>query len=81
MNTPARLVVVMTYDADPETGELIASSEPTQLDSSERAIGIAQGLVDKHAGVIAWARTAAPDLGEYGEPDILFQAGEIGYLE
>lgn len=81
MTNPTKLIVVMTYDADPETGLPFAAAEPIQCDSSEKAIRLAQGLVDKHAGVIAWSRAAVPDLGEYGEPEILFQAGEIGDVE
>ncbi|NNJ74320.1 MAG: hypothetical protein HKP56_04110 [Anderseniella sp.] len=81
MADPAKLIVVMMYDADPETGLPYAAGEPMQFDNSEKAIRVAQGLADKHAGVIAWARSATPDLGEYGEPEILYQAGEIGDLD
>lgn len=81
MADPTKLIVVLVYDADPETGLPFAVGEPIQCDNSEKAIRIARGLAEKHAGVIAWSRAALPDLGEYGEPEILFQAGEIGNLE
>ena len=81
MADPAKLIVVMVYDADPETGLPFAVGEPMQFDTSEKAIRVAQGLANKHAGVIAWARTAIPDLGEYGDPEILYQAGEIGDMD
>ena len=81
MADPTKLIVVMAYDADPETGLPFAAGEPIQCDNSEKAVRLAQGLADKHAGVIAWSRAAVPDLGEYGEPEILFQAGEIGGLD
>jgi hypothetical protein len=46
-----------------------------------RTVWEQQRISEKHAGVIAWSRAALPDLGEYGDPEILFQAGEIGDLE
>lgn len=81
MADPKKLIVVMVYDADPETGLPFAAGEPIQCDNSEKAIRMARGLAEKHAGVIAWTRNAIPDLGEYGEPEILYQAGEIGDME
>lgn len=81
MTTPQKLSVVLVFDADPETGLPFAVGEPTQCESSEKAVRIARGLADKHAGVIAWCRSAIPNLGEYGEPEVLFQAGEIGDLD
>ena len=81
MVDPKKLNVVMVYDADLETGLPFAAAEPIQCETAEKAIRIARGLSEKHAGVIAWSRAALPDLGEYGDPEILFQAGEIGDLE
>ena len=46
----------------------------------DRAI-LARQLAEKHAGVIAWSREANMDLGEYGEPTILFQHGEVPDME
>ena len=76
-----RLIVVIAFDPDPETGELLPAMEPIQFDSAERAVRIAKDLALKHAGVIAWARTADPNIGEYGEPEELFRSGEIGEME
>ena len=42
---------------------------------------LAKALAPKHAGVIAWSREANPALGEYGEPTILFQAGDVPDME
>ena len=77
----ARLIVVVVFDADPETGVLVVAGEPMQFDAPEKAVKAAQALAGRHAGVIAFSRAAKPDLGEYGEPEVLFQAGEIGDLE
>lgn len=41
----------------------------------------AQALDGKHAGVVAWSREAQPDIGEYGEPTLIFQSGEIPNME
>lgn len=81
MTNPGKLIVVLAFDPDPETGELLPAGEPVQAESEDRAIRTAKALAGKHAGVVAWSRTAQPDIGEYGEPQILFQAGEIGELE
>ena len=76
-----RLVVVMAFDSDPETGETVAAMEPIQFETADRAVRKARELADKHAGVIAWSRTADPDIGEYGDPEELFRSGEIGDIE
>ncbi len=81
MNTPNRLIVVMAFDPDPETGDIQAAMEPMEFDSSDRAVRKAKELAGKHAGVIAWARTADPNIGEYGDPEELFRSGEIGDME
>jgi hypothetical protein len=38
-------------------------------------------LSGKHAGVIAWSRTAQPDIGEYGDPVELARYGEVPDME
>ncbi len=81
MSEVKRLVVVMAFDPDPETGEILPAMEPMQFDSEDRAVRKAKDLVTAHAGVIAWARAADPDIGEYGEPEELFRSGEIGEME
>lgn len=81
MADPGKLIVVLAFDPDPETGELLPAGEPIQAESEDRAIRTAKTLARKHIGVVAWSRSAQPDIGEYGEPQILFQAGEIGELE
>lgn len=47
----------------------------------QRAKREAQMLAGKHAGVIAWQRTADPSIGEYGPPELLFQQGKIQEME
>jgi len=75
-----KLIVVMAFDHD-EDGELQVAFGPAEQQSEERAIRTAQALASKHAGVIAWSREANPALGEYGEPETLFQAGEVPEME
>ena len=75
-----KLIVVMAFDRD-EDGELQVAFGPAEQQSEERAIRPAQALASKHAGVIAWSREANPALGEYGEPETLFQAGEVPEME
>ena len=71
-----KLIVVMAFDRDDE-GELQTVFGPADMQSEEKAVRIAKGLADKHAGVIAWSRVADIALGEYGEPVVLFTAGAV----
>ncbi|MBS9720146.1 hypothetical protein JYU29_05530 [Tianweitania sp. BSSL-BM11] len=75
-----KLIVVMAFDRD-EEGELQTVFGPADQQSEERAIRIAKGLVEKHAGVIAWSRVADVALGEYGEPTVLYTAGAVPDME
>ncbi len=71
-----KLIVVMAFDRN-DNGELVTAFGPQDYASEDRAVQQAQTLAPLHAGVIAWSREANPDLGEYGEPAMLFQAGEV----
>lgn len=77
---PVRLIVVMAFDRSDE-GELSPALEAMQFEVEERAIRTARDLAGKHVGVIAWAREAQPDIGEYGPPTVLFQSGEVPDME
>ena len=82
--TPAhkqpKLIVVMAFDRD-ENGDLQTVFGPAEQQSEERAIRNARIMAQSHAGVIAWSREANPALGEYGEPIVLFQSGEVPAME
>jgi hypothetical protein len=75
-----KLIVVMTLDPD-DKGERQTVFGPQDYQSEERAVRQAKLLSDQHAGVIAWSREANVDVGEYGEPVTLFQAGDIPEME
>ena len=75
-----KLIVVIAFDRD-ESGDLQTVFGPVDQQSQERAVRVATGLADKHAGVIAWSRVADVALGEYGEPVVLFQAGAMPDME
>lgn len=75
-----KLIVVMAFDPD-EAGELQTVFGPQDYQSKDRAVRQAKLLADQHAGVIAWSREANVDVGEYGEPITLFQAGDIPDME
>ena len=81
MSRPVQLVVIAAFDPDPETGDLLQAIEPIQADNTERALRMAKELAGKHAGVIAWSRSAEPDVGEYGEPEVIFQSGTVPEME
>jgi hypothetical protein len=73
---PPHLIVVLAFDADGEGG-LRPAFEAAQFDSEARAERFARSLVGMHEGIVAWSREAHPDVGEYGEPKILFQHGNV----
>lgn len=75
-----KLIVVVAFDRG-EDGDLSAVFGPADQQSEERAVRAARTLALKHAGVIAWSREANPALGEYGEPVVLFTAGEVPDME
>lgn len=75
-----KLIVVVAFDRD-ENGDLQTVFGPEEQQSEERAVRTARALATKHAGVIAWSREANPAIGEYGEPVILFQAGDVPDME
>lgn len=80
LSTPTHLIVLMAFDRDDE-GNLHPAFEPREFQSKERAISEARKIARDHAGVIAWAREARPDIGEYGEPEELIRAGEVPDME
>jgi hypothetical protein len=75
-----KLIVVMAFDPD-DAGDLQTVFGPEEQQSEERAVRVATGLAEKHAGVIAWSRVADVTLGEYGEPNVLFTSGHVPDME
>ena len=74
------LHVLMAFDRDDE-GELQPAFEAMQMPSEHAAIMRAKLISSRHAGVIAWKRPAKPDEGEFGEAEVLFQAGDVPDME
>lgn len=75
-----KLIVVVAFDRG-EDGDLVEVFGPADQQTEDRAVRIARDLAQKHAGVIAWSREANPTLGEYGEPLVLFTAGDVPDME
>lgn len=75
-----KLIVMVAFDEDDE-GNLVPAFNPREFTDPARAKREAQMLSGKHAGVVAWQRTAEPNIGEYGEPEVLFQHGKIPEME
>lgn len=78
--TPGKLIVMAAFDEDGE-GNLIPAFDPREYPDASRAKREAQAIAHLHAGVIAWQRTADLTVGEFGEPEILFQQGKIPDME
>ena len=55
--------------------------EAQQMPSEHAAVARAKLMSRSYAGVIAWKRPAQPDIGEFGEPEVLWQFGEVPDLE
>lgn len=70
-----KLIVVMAFQRD-EKSELQAAFDAQDFPTEDRAVRTARSLTETHAGVIAWSREANVDVGEYGPPTVLFQAGD-----
>ncbi len=80
MSNKGKLMVLAAFDKDDE-GNLVQAFDPRQVDTEERAKRDARSTAVKHAGVVAWSREADLNIGEYGPPVVLLQAGEIPELE
>lgn len=77
---PDKLIVVAAFDRD-DDGELRRAFEPREMQSGEAAVRFAKMIEDHHIGVIAWVREVNSAIGEYGEPKILYQHGEVPGME
>lgn len=77
---PTKLIVVMAFEDDGEGG-MRPAFDPREYQSEDRAKREAQVLTDKYPAVIAWSREAKPDVGEYGEPEVLFSFGPVPDME
>ena len=78
-----KTLVVLTAFVRDEEGELRPAFEPRELPSEDKARmdGRRMAAQDTYAGVIAWSRTADLVNGEFGEPIVLFQHGEVPQME
>jgi len=47
------------------------------MPSAIAATSRARSLADSKAGVIAFARSGDPDIGEFADAEVLFKAGEV----
>lgn len=78
--TPTRLIVVMAFEDDGDGG-LRPAFDPREHQSEDRAKREARSLAANYPAVIAWSREARPDVGEYGESEILFSHGAVPDLD
>ena len=64
-----------------EDGELVPAFEAREMPDESRARSAARLMSEDHAGVIAWARTADPAMGEFGPPEVLVVYGDVPDME
>jgi len=76
------LVVLLAFVRD-EEGELRPAFEARELPSEDKARmdGRRMAAQETYAGVIAWSRSADLVNGEFGEPVVLFQHGDVPTME
>lgn len=74
------LIVLAAFERG-EDGDLRPSFDAQQMPSEHAAIARAKLMSKSYAGVIAWKRPARPDEGEFGEPEVLWQHGDVPGLE
>lgn len=81
-STPTKLIVYLAFIRG-EEGELQPAFEPREAQSESAAKQQARILWSsgKYAGAIAWWRSADLANGEFGDPVILFQEGDVPDME
>lgn len=80
MADKGKLIVLLAFEHD-EDGNLVPAFEPREMPSEDRAKLAARDMAPHYAGVIAWSRSADPQLGEYGAPEELARFGTVPELE
>lgn len=79
-NPPTKLIVLMAFDRD-EEGEMRPAFEPREMRDEGQARQQAALLRDRHAGVLAWVRSADLVNGEFGAPEILAHYGDVPEMD
>lgn len=76
------LVVLLAFVRD-EEGELRPAFEAREVPSAEKARmdGRRMAAQGTYAGVLAWSRTADLVNGEFGDPIVLFQHGDVPQMD
>ncbi|WP_284393995.1 hypothetical protein [Devosia yakushimensis] len=77
---PTKLIVLLAFDKG-EDGDLVPAFEAREMRDESTAIRTGRDLASRHAGVIAWSRSADLVNGEFGDPVVLFQQGDVPDLE
>jgi hypothetical protein len=79
---PTKLIVLLAFVRD-EEGELQPAFEPREVQSEEKAKMDARRMaaLGTYEGVIAWSRSADLINGEFGDPVVLFEHGNIPEME
>jgi len=75
---PTKLIVLLAFVRD-EEGELRPAFDAREMQSEDRAKMDGRRMASQgtYAGVIAWSRTADLVNGEFGDPQVLFQHGDV----
>lgn len=79
---PTSLIVLMAFIRD-EEGDLQPAFEPREVQSEHKAKMDARRMaaLGTYAGVITWSRSADLVNGEFGEPVVIFQNGDVPEMD
>lgn len=80
MGDKTNLVVLAAFDRN-DDGTLVPAFDPREMPDTGRAVRAAKEMAGRHAGVIAWVRTADLALGDYGPPETLAVYGDVPDME
>jgi hypothetical protein len=80
--SPTKLIVYLAFVRD-EEGELQPAFDAREAQSEAAAKQQARTLwsTGKYAGVLAWWRSADLVNGEFGDPQTLFQEGDVPQMD
>ena len=76
------MIVLLAFVRD-EDGELQVAFEPREVQSEDKARMDARRMAElgTYAGVITWSRPADLVHGEFGDPVVIFQHGDVPEME
>ena len=80
LTPPGKIIVLMAFDKG-EDGDLLPAFAAREMQDEATAIRTAKDMAQRHVGVVTWSRTADLVNGDFGDPVVLYQHGDVPDLE